>query len=397
VCVPNVSTSNFSLAEAVALVVVGLILTAPMATAVMLFVKQRLAYKKQTISEILNRNERTLAKYLERYPGQRAFQNADQIAENSIKTFFCKIDYWAALTLNLMAIVLGVLLIAGILNRDGLFKFVGWSGRPADLIQYIALALVAFVSAHFSNLYEVIRRSRNTDLSPSALHLMWIRLLFASYVGPVFATQLKVSFSMEVAISLAIGLLPLPSILEFAKQAISKMSSQAVTPSDKSTELGQLQGANATVVNTLLEADVTNIVQLAYSDPFTLFVKTSLSWTFLVDLIDQSLLYIYLRDKTSEVYANGVRGAIELATVGAQLASPNQDERTAGSDSVKALAETLGIPATKVLDLIRTLNADSQVNLIWHLFNGDPASRANTVPSLDLPPAPILAEGAALA
>jgi hypothetical protein len=363
--------------------VVGAVLATPLATAVLLFIRQRLTYKKNTISEVLERSSVALQRYRERYPGQKSFKTPSDIAASYVETFFSSIDYFAALLLNFMVIALGVLLMAGIVNGNRIMGLVGWTGKQVQIYQYLCLSLVAFTSAHFSNLYEAIKRSRNTDLPPSALHVMWIRLLFALYVGPIFANQLKVSFSVAVGLSLGIGLLPLPSILEFAKQTISKLSSQAVAQSDKTADIGRLQGADATVVDGLLEADVTNVVQLAYSDPFTLLVKTGMSWTFLIDLIDQALLYIYLREDTPKVFAAGVRGAIEMATVGAQLASSNPDERRAGKQSLTTMASALGSAESQVLDLIRTLYADSQVNLIWDLFVGDPPLRPKTIPALE--------------
>jgi heme-degrading monooxygenase HmoA len=150
----------------------------------------------------------------------------------------------------------------------------------------------------------------------------------------------------------------------------------------------------ADVIERLAEEGITSSVCLAYTDPIRLFLKTNFEWPFLIDIIDQALLFNYVRDikdGLSRIRPLGIRGSIEMSVLGEPLSDgyalgeplsdgyanprlrpeeqaekPFDPKRV--TQAIDVVARKLGQDPTEVRNLAINLWEDGQVDLIWNLF-----------------------------
>ena len=91
----------------------------------------------------------------------------------------------------------------------------------------------------------------------------------------------------------------------------------------------------------------------------------------IIDLIDQALLCNYIDKDIQLLRPLAVRGSIEMAVIYPRLLSADDTERAEATRIVAIAAEKCGNQKVdEVLNLIRTLYEDDQVQLVWRLFGG---------------------------
>jgi hypothetical protein len=91
----------------------------------------------------------------------------------------------------------------------------------------------------------------------------------------------------------------------------------------KGLPMGLVEGLNKKVVDRLDEEGITSIVDLAYSDPIKLFLKTNYPWAWVIDVIDQALLINYIGVKIEALRPIGIRGSIEMSVLGEPVQTAN--------------------------------------------------------------------------
>ena len=99
------------------------------------------------------------------------------------------------------------------------------------------------------------------------------------------------------------------------------------------------------MIDRLNEAGISNVQQLAFTDPLRLLVRTNLDWKVILDLVDQAFLALYVGAKIVELRSLGIRGAVELS--GARE----------NSDLKPLIAKVLGRSADDVNYLIDTVTS----------------------------------------
>jgi hypothetical protein len=137
----------------------------------------------------------------------------------------------------------------------------------------------------------------------------------------------------------------------------------------------------ADVIERLAEEGITSSVCLAYTDPIRLFLKTNFEWPFLIDIIDQALLFNYVTDIKDDGLAHirplGIRGSIEMSVLGEPLQNGYANPQGEAEElfdpkrvmqAITMVAKELGQDKRAVRNLAMNLWEDGQVDLIWELF-----------------------------
>jgi len=110
-------------------------------------------------------------------------------------------------------------------------------------------------------------------------------------------------------VAFGLGLFPLKDTFEYARNMAKKKLEISVDPEEvKGLPMGLVEGLNKKVVDRLDEEGITSIVDLAYSDPIKLFLKTNYPWAWVIDVMDQALLINYIGSKVEAVRPIGIRG-----------------------------------------------------------------------------------------
>jgi hypothetical protein len=234
---------------------------------------------------------------------------------------------------------------------------------PSSLVNLITSAqsvpaiLAGCAGAFVWGLYELLRRYRVGDLTPSAVYFTGIRLLVLSGVGPSLSTVLKTEFSWAIAF----GVILLNTIADITAEPTRralKLSPAATAIIDPL--FLYVQGLTTEMIDRLSEAGIQNVQQLAFTDPLRLLVRTNLDWKVILDLIDQSFLVVFVGSKIQKLRPIGIRGAVEFSAL-PQGINPNP--------LVASIAAILEYQVEEVELLINTFRGDPTTSFIGELWS----------------------------
>ena len=332
--------------------------------------RRRTIVKKRALTNLLS-DPYILNQYMDQFPAKKGLNDAEKIADDYFKTYYGRFEYLSALTLSFLT-VSGALVF--ILVRIGFpAPFLGTA--EIAFVQHAAwggAVLWALIGSYLWNCYDLIHRTANFDLPPDAFAKMWLKFWVAGAVAAILSGG--VVASMHPVLGFAIGLVSIPVLFEAVADRASKFLNVKSAEGDTTTKLIALQGLTPNVIDTLSNIDIQSTVQLAYCDPVNVIMSTNLAWVVIIDLIDQALLFNYIGADAAKIRSGGYRGCIEVATIGANL-NGDAKQKLVGAASLSNFASLLGWPEPKALDLVQTLYADAQVNLIWDLFGGNYRTR----------------------
>lgn len=230
-----------------------------------------------------------------------------------------------------------------------------------------ATAVAGFGGAYVWSHYDLIKRYGAIDLTPPALHNLWLRLIVGALGG--WAIGSLTAPLLAVPIAVGVGAFPLATIREGVQKVLSRQLNASIdrTPSEPPT-LQNIQGATDAVIERLAEESVDSVQHLALSNPIRLLLKTTIDWTVLLDMIDQAYLFIYVGERMAECRKRGYRGAIEVVEIRGYLESKDEGRRQIGTSQLECLAKVLGNEPPETRKFVDTLYEDPQVQFIWNLW-----------------------------
>jgi hypothetical protein len=196
-------------------------------------------------------------------------------------------------------------------------------------------------------------------------------------------------------VAFGIGIFPLKDTFDLVRNLTKKhLKLLSTLRASDAPMLDKLQGLTADVIERLAEEGITSSVCLAYADPIKLFLKTNFEWSFLIDIIDQALLFNYLRHVDgglARIRSCGIRGSIEMTVLGEPLigtplseyySNPRKGKEAFDprrvAQAIAIIAKELSLDEKAVRNLAMSLWEDGQVDLIWQLFKAfeDPSDVA---------------------
>ena len=258
-----------------------------------------------------------------------------------------------------------------------------WSGAPmhlpADIANRIrdlpqATTVMAGLAGAFCwGLYDVLRRFEAVDLSPCALHSIWLRMLVTSVLAPMLSGAF--TESLRPGIAFAIGLFPTKELFDFARgQARKHLNMTMSAQPAELPNLHKLQGLSEGMVDRLLDQGIESVAQLATADPIKLLLRTNIEWKTILDVIDEAILFNYFDDDVSKLRPFGIRGAIELASIQDALADNDVNERQKAEGLVSNIASALQKPESAIKNAILNAHEDVQVDFLWNLWGDSDAA-----------------------
>ena len=229
------------------------------------------------------------------------------------------------------------------------------------------VALSALAGAYVWGLYEMVRNFMDLNLTPTRIHLIWLRLLISPMLGYLIA--LPLNDPSKLFAGFVVGAFPLSQLIELVQARGTKLlnieSSKA--PTEPPT-LQNIQGMTKETLDTLNGECIYSTQHLAQADPIKLLLRTRLEWKVILDLIDQACLFNYVGERIVVFRSCGFRGAIELASLKDDLKSRNKKTSAAAGELLGVLADSLNQDVKVVENLIGAFYDDVQVDFIWELW-----------------------------
>jgi hypothetical protein len=257
----------------------------------------------------------------------------------------------------------GFALIAGLvdaylLTHSELFLELGLGEGIVEGVIYGALGAYVYVLLNLG--YRTFQR----DISPGAAVWAGVQLFAGPILGGVVAASLQENVEpttfTRVAVYFFAGLFP-REIIAFIQGTVRRFFGTD-TPLRKIVPLPQIRGITVEIEDRLFEEGIGDAYQLAMANPVRLQRNTPFDPRQILAWIDESLLYTALPDNVDALQKAGVSGAIDLAYYWTLSGgSPNHA-------SIEILASRLGMAKELLLDVVRRLNEDAQVQMIWVLY-----------------------------
>jgi hypothetical protein len=212
---------------------------------------------------------------------------------------------------------------------------------------------------------DLIDRLRRRDFTISDVYNSVFRILIAAPFGWAFAQVVKTDVGVPLAFLL--GAFPTTTLFRIARRLASSRLGISEDSDAGTFELEKLQSITKTNAERFYDEGISTIVQLAYTDPIALTIRTNFDFNYVIDCISQSLLWIYFEDKTHALVIYSLRGAQEAASLMKSLSEAStQLQATA---TLNAVAGALNLTPASVQTTLQQISDDpySQfISSIWH-------------------------------
>jgi predicted flap endonuclease-1-like 5' DNA nuclease len=135
------------------------------------------------------------------------------------------------------------------------------------------------------------------------------------------------------------------------------------------SELERLQGVNTSNAEAFADEGVTTILQLAYSDPIDLTIRTSLGFSYVVDCVSQALAWIYFEDELKTLRKHSLRGAQEIASFISELDdSKDRKAQARAKAALQQIAQELQKQPESLERTFREIAEDPYTQFLWNAW-----------------------------
>ncbi len=233
------------------------------------------------------------------------------------------------------------------------------------------VAAYALAGAYLWVVYDLIARYRQRNLVPSAIYYCAFRIAIIVPLAYALGASLA-NYSENLAASLAflLGAFPTSTLFLLARRNAGKILNITEDPTqpEKPLELEKLQGVNRPIAEAFSDVGVSTLVQLAYDDPIQLAMRTNLTFYFVLDLVSQALVAIYL--DLDVVRRFSMRGSVETSSLAARFFNGEPVARQV----VDELAFELKLSEAVVAVVLYQIKEDPCSMFIDAIWNGRPKS-----------------------
>lgn len=212
---------------------------------------------------------------------------------------------------------------------------------------------------------DLIDRLRRRDFTVSDVYNSIFRILIAAPFGWAFAQVVKTDVGVPLAFLL--GAFPTGTLFTIARRLAATKLGVSEDPDSGELELEKLQSITKTNAERFYDEGVSTIVQLAYTDPIDLTIRTNFDFNYVIDCISQALLWIYFEDKTRTLAVYSLRGAQEAAYLVRCLSDPLKVAQAQAT--INAVAVVLNLAPASVQTTLGQVESDPYTQFIcsiWH-------------------------------
>lgn len=204
------------------------------------------------------------------------------------------------------------------------------------LIDLQPTTIAALAGAYLWVLNDFLTRARRMDFHPSDVNWGVLRLIVAVPMGYAFASLLTPGLAPFIAF--ALGAFPITALIGLLRRIASQKAGLGSTKDEAESEIVKLQGVNKAIVERLAMEDITTITQVAYCDPVQLIMRSSLTFDYVTDCMNQALAWMYLKEGVTRLCPLGLRGAVEIRHFVSELDDIHADQPDRKAANARAIA-----------------------------------------------------------
>ena len=232
-------------------------------------------------------------------------------------------------------------------------------------------AVAALSGAYMWVVDDLISRARRLDMAPSDLQWSTLRLIIAVPMGYAFSSI--VIEEMAPFVTFALGAFPISTLTALLQRTANKALKNEATDLEMSDGIVKLQGTDRAIVERLEKEDLRTIIQMAYCDPVHTTMRSSLTFNFITDLMNQALVWIYLREDIQKIAPMGLRGAVEVKHFIENLDSSDPSpeamtEKQLSQEALPKIAAALNQDPTTVQFTFRQIAADPYTCFLYEIW-----------------------------
>ena len=189
-----------------------------------------------------------------------------------------------------------------------------------------ALALAGFAGGYMWVLQLLISRWQERRLSPSDLFWGAFRLIIAVPLALALTAFFKDAVH-QAALAFMLGAFPTRTLITIVRRTAAKALSMGESFDDPAINLTKIQGIERDQAEIFAQEGVGTILQLAYSDPVDLTIRTGFSFSYVIDCCSQALAYLCFEDALPKLRQFALRGAQEITTFVYQLSRMTDQDK----------------------------------------------------------------------
>ena len=239
--------------------------------------------------------------------------------------------------------------------------FTGYTGALPDI------AVFGIAGAYMYILSSLIGHWWSSDLTSSDIYWSCFRLIIAVPMSYAVTSTLKPE--LATATSFLLGVFPTDTLLTIARRFGSKNLGLENLPSGGDSELLKLQGIDINCAERLAAEGISTILQLAYADPIKLTIRTNLGFSYIVDIISQALLWLYMEADSVNLRESGIRGSFEVAGLLGDLDSKDAERETKAKQTMQSLVDKYKLSSPGFENVLRQVAADPYSQFLLRVWS----------------------------
>jgi hypothetical protein len=261
------------------------------------------------------------------------------------------------------------LILLALLSALGLlatfFSVESWLNDTTPFFDRITIS--AFLGAYTWVLGDQLVRFQRSDFTSHDVYNGVYRFLVAVPLGLSLSAFVKDAIAEPFVFLLAA--FPLQTLMKFSRRLVSqKLGLGESDPENGQLELQQLQGISLTAAEKYQEIGITTISELAWADPIDLMIKTNKDFSFVIDSISQSLLWVYFDKETKSLYKFSLRGAQEVCTFLDDLDSDEPKTKAAAKKTKESCADILKMDPESFIFTLLSVKEDPYAQFLFKIW-----------------------------
>jgi len=225
------------------------------------------------------------------------------------------------------------------------------------------LSDAAIAGAYMWVLYDLISRTRRRDLAPA--DLLWNSFRFVVSVPLSFSLASLFKPDLAVSIAFLLGAFPTHMLFTLTRRVISsRVVSLDGYTEESGHQLEKIQGIEKAGAERFGDEGVTTILQLDYSDPVGLAIRTNFSYSYVIDCCSQALAWLYFDDLLVKFRQFGLRGAQEITHLYMALEARDQT----AINTLQKISISLELPLEGIRQSMSEIAGDPYtefLNSVW--------------------------------
>ena len=333
-------------------------------------------------AQILSRfSDDSIKHYRATFCPQARFTNSSEFEREYNNRYGRRLFFFPVLVLAAALIFFSYLSTSWVLSHQ-------WSASNDSAA---AIAISSLAGAYVWVTYDLILRARQNDVVTSDINRATLRLLVSLPFGfaiTAFASKALPDTSVTIAtpaLAFFVGAFPTDSVLKFMRRtAGTVLNMDAGAGEEGIKQLTSIPGISGPIAERLIDEGVKTKLQLAYTDPIHLTIKSGMDFAFILMCCGQALVRVNFDDEQIKVVERfGLRTGFEIkalndglndydeAVANTPLGQARPDPTAAQARAIAQLghfATALQMDQSAVRFMLDQIAEDPHTRFIWWMW-----------------------------